>query len=43
MNLNPKMFMKPEEFHKIIDLSDEYNRFIRVLERGSGEKTFTGI
>ena len=33
MSLNPKMFMKPEEFHKIIDLSDEYNRFIRVLER----------
>ena len=43
MNLNPKMFMKPEEFHKIIDLSDEYNRFIRVLERGSGEKTFLRV
>lgn len=43
MNLNPKMFMKPEEFHKMIDLSDEYNRFIRVLERGSGEKTFLRV
>ena len=43
MSLNPKMFMKPEEFHKIIDLSDEYNRFIRVLERESGEKTFLRV
>lgn len=43
MNLNPKMFMKPDEIREIIDLSDEYNRFIRVLERGSGEKTFLRV
>lgn len=43
MGLNIKMFMKPEEFRKIIDLSGEYNRFIRLLERESGEKTFLRV
>ena len=43
MGVNINMFMKPAEFRKIMNLSDEYNRFIRVLERGSGEKTFLRV
>ena len=43
MCVNINMFMKPAEFRKIMNLSDEYNRFIRVLERGSGEKTFLRV
>ena len=43
MDLNPKMFMKPEEIRQMIDLSGEYFRFIRLLERGTGEKTFLRV
>lgn len=33
----------PEEIRKIIDLSGEGNRFVRLLERGNGKKTFLRI
>ena len=33
----------PEEIRKIIDLSGEGNRFVRLLESGNGKKTFLRI
>ena len=33
----------PEEIRKMIDLSGEGNRFVRLLERGNGKKTFLRI
>lgn len=40
MKLNFKLFLTPEEIRKIIDLRPEGNRFVRVLERENGQKTF---
>ena len=37
------MLMSPEEVAKIIDLSPENYRFVRVLERENGQKTFLRI
>lgn len=37
------MFLTPDEIHKIVDLSPEGNRFVRVLERESGERSFLRI
>lgn len=34
------LFMTPSQIRKIIDLSGEGNRLVRVVERESGEKTF---
>lgn len=34
------MFLKPEEIRKIIDLQPEGNRFVRLIERENGNKTF---
>ena len=34
------MFLSPEQIQKIIDLKPEGNRFIRVIERENGQKTF---
>jgi ABC-2 type transport system permease protein len=39
-NIDSTMFMPPEEINKIIDLAPEQYRFVRLLERESGEKTF---
>ena len=39
-NLDFKMFMSPEELKKEIDLTDEGNRFVRVVERKNGQKAF---
>ncbi|MEG0500227.1 MAG: GldG family protein, partial [Rikenellaceae bacterium] len=40
---NPKMYKTPLEIKKIIDLSGEGNRFVRVIERENGNKTFLRI
>jgi len=40
MKLNFDMFLSPEEIRKQIDLSGEGNRFVRLLKRGNGQKTF---
>ncbi|MCI6414807.1 SusC/RagA family TonB-linked outer membrane protein [Butyricimonas virosa] len=37
------MFLKPEEIRAQIDLLPEKNKFVRVLERESGEKTFLRV
>lgn len=41
--LDPKMFISPEEIRKQIDLSGERNKFVRNLKRESGEQTFLRI
>ncbi len=41
--LDSAMFIRPEEVKKIIDLSPEKNRFVRLLERDNGQKTFLRI
>ena len=43
MDMDIKMFLTPEEIHRIIDLSPEGNRFVRVLERESGERSFLRV
>lgn len=40
MGLKFNMFLSPEQIKQQIDLSSEGNRFVRLLERESGEKTF---
>ena len=42
-NLDSNMFLRPEEVKKIVDLEPEGNRFVRLLERENGEKTFLRI
>lgn len=42
-NLNFKMFLTPEEIKKVIDLSSEENRFVRIMERENGQKAFLRI
>ena len=42
-NVNIKLFLTPEQIRQKIDLSPEGNRFVRLLERESGEKTFLRI
>ena len=39
-DVDSMMFMPPEEINKIIDLSSEGYRFVRLLERDNGQKTF---
>ncbi len=36
-------FLRPEEVKKKVDLSSEGNRFVKLLERESGEKTFLRV
>ncbi|MFR7878057.1 MAG: Gldg family protein, partial [Butyricimonas paravirosa] len=43
LNFDSNMFMRPEEVRKIADLGPEGNRFVRLLERDNGEKTFLRI
>lgn len=38
-----KDFLRPEEIRKIVDLSGEENRFVRLIERENGEKTFLRV
>ena len=40
LNVDFNMFLSPEQIQKIIDLKPEGNRFIRVIERENGQKTF---
>lgn len=40
MDLDPKLFHSPEEMTKILDLSQEHHRFIRILERENGKKAY---
>lgn len=40
LDLDFDLFLSPEEIKKVIDLSPEGNRFVRVLERENGQKTF---
>ena len=42
-NLDSNMFMRPEEVRKMVDLRPEGNRFVRLLERDNGEKTFLRV
>lgn len=37
--VDSNLFLPPEEIRKIIDLSSEGNRFLRVIERENGQKT----
>ncbi len=41
--LDSNMFKRPEEIKQIIDLSGEKNRFVRLLERDDGQKTFLRV
>lgn len=42
-NLELKMFMTPDQIKEKIDLSEESNRFVRLVERQSGERTFLRV
>lgn len=42
-DLDPDMILTPEQIREKIDLSEEGNRFVRLLERENGEKTFLRI
>lgn len=42
-NLNPKKVLTPEQIRQKIDVASEGNRFVRLLERESGEKTFLRV
>jgi ABC-2 type transport system permease protein len=41
--LNPKMFLSPEEIKKETDLSSEGNKFVRSVKRENGEQAFLRI
>lgn len=41
--LNLDMFMTPEEIKKVIDLKPEANKFLRVVERGNGQKAYLRV
>lgn len=43
VNMDFDKFLRPEEIKKIIDLSDEGNRFVSLIERENGEKTFLRV
>ena len=42
-DLDIEMFLSPEQVAQQVDLSGEKYRFVRLLERESGEKTFLRI
>lgn len=42
-DLDSSMYITPEEIREQIDLFPEGNRFVRLLERESGEKTFLRV
>lgn len=41
--LDSTLFLTPEQIRSKVDLSGENNRFVRLLERESGEKTFLRV
>ncbi len=41
--MDTTLFIRPEEVKKQIDLSPEKNRFVRLLERDNGQKTFLRV
>ena len=41
--LDTTKVLKPEQIRAQIDLSGEYNRFVRLLERENGQKTFLRV
>ena len=43
LELDFGMFLSPEQIRERIDLSSEGNRFVRLIERESGEKTFLRV
>ena len=43
IDLDTNKIKTPEEIRTLIDLSSENNRFVRLLERENGEKTFLRI
>lgn len=43
MDLNPDMFLSPEEIKKEIDLTSEGNRFVRQVKRENGQTAFLRI
>ncbi|WP_303179586.1 Gldg family protein [uncultured Butyricimonas sp.] len=43
LELNFKMFLSPEEIKKQVDLSEERNRFVRLIEHENGQKSFLRI
>lgn len=40
LDLDPDMFLSPEEVRKQVDLSGEGNRFVRLVERENGQRAF---
>lgn len=40
LDLDFDMFLTPEEIRKVIDLRPEGNRFVRVIERENGQRSF---
>lgn len=42
-DIDPGKVLAPSEIRKLIDLSSEGNRFVRLVERESGEKTFLRV
>lgn len=43
LDLDTNKIKTPEEIRKTIDLSDEGNRFVRLLERKNGKKSFLRV
>lgn len=39
-NLNPHLFKSPEAIHKIVDLSEEKNTFVRIMKTQDGKEAF---
>ncbi|MBO9632447.1 MAG: Gldg family protein [Chitinophagaceae bacterium] len=42
-DLDPDLFISPQELKKTIDLTDEGNTFVRLVERENGQKAFLRI
>ena len=42
-DLDSNMFLPPEKIREMVDLQPEGNRFVRLIERESGEKTFLRV
>ena len=39
-NIDPKKILTPEQIHEKTDLSEEENRYVRLLERENGQKAY---
>ena len=40
MNVNYDMFLTPDKMKEVLDLTPEGHRFIRLIERGNGQKSY---